>query len=99
MVIYQYIMGLVKFSMSGKKLDCVLLYFDETKVVGKTVCGAMCEKCGKEKQGLVARIMKIKKNLFKFKKSDLNKDYILNNSEAKNNLSYIYILANNILMV
>ena len=40
--------------MSGRKQDCVWLYFDKTKVVGKVGCRATCKKCGKEMQRLVA---------------------------------------------
>ena len=42
--------------MSGRKQDCVWLYFDKIKVVGKAGCRATCKKCGKEMQGLVARM-------------------------------------------
>ena len=45
--------------MSGRKQDCVWLYFDKTKVVGIAICQAICcKKCGKEMQELVARINK-----------------------------------------
>ena len=42
--------------MSGRKQDCVWLYFDKSKVVGKAGCRATCKKCGKEIQGLIVRM-------------------------------------------
>ena len=42
--------------MSGRRYDIVWLYFDKLKLPGKTGCRAKCKKCGKEKQGLVARM-------------------------------------------
>jgi len=42
--------------MSGRKQDCVWVYFDKIKVVGKAGCQATCKTCGKEIQGLVARM-------------------------------------------
>jgi len=38
-------------TMSSRKQDCVWLYFNKTKVVGKAGCQAMCKKRGKEMQG------------------------------------------------
>ena len=46
--------------MSGRKQDCVWLYSDKTKVVGKAICWAICKKSGKEIQELVDRRKKIK---------------------------------------
>ena len=42
--------------MTGRKQDCVWLYFDKTKVVGKAACLATCKKCGQNGQGLVIKI-------------------------------------------
>jgi len=56
LVLYQYVLVLVKFTVSDRKQGCVWLYFDMTKVVGKAVCVALCNKCSKEMQGFVARI-------------------------------------------
>jgi len=42
--------------MSGRKQDCVWLYFDKIKVVGKAGCRATCKKCGKEMQRPTARM-------------------------------------------
>ncbi|KAI6658694.1 hypothetical protein LOD99_10989, partial [Oopsacas minuta] len=42
--------------MTGRKSDCVWKYFDTKKEVGKAGCRATCLKCGKEVQGLVARL-------------------------------------------
>ena len=42
--------------MSGRKSDHVWIYFDTKKEVGKAGCRATCKKCGKEMQGLVARL-------------------------------------------
>ena len=50
--------------ISDRKQDCVLLYLDKIKVVGKAICRGICKKCGKEMQGVVSRIKKsIKTNL------------------------------------
>ena len=42
--------------MSGRKQDCVWLYFDKIKVVAKAGCRATCKKCGKEMQRPTARM-------------------------------------------
>ena len=42
--------------MSGRKQDCVWLCFDKIEAAGKIRCWVKCKKCGKEMQGLVARI-------------------------------------------
>jgi len=42
--------------MSRRNEDSVWLYFDQIKVVGKAGCRTTCKKCGKEMQGLVARM-------------------------------------------
>ena len=49
----------LNFTMSGRKQDCVWLYCDKTKVVGKEGCQATCKKRGMEIQGLIAGIKKI----------------------------------------
>jgi len=45
--------------MSGRKQGCVWLCFDKIKIVGKAGCWVTCKKCGKEMQGLVARLLKM----------------------------------------
>ena len=42
--------------MSGRKSDHVWQYFETKNVAGKAGCRATCKKCGKEMQGLVARL-------------------------------------------
>lgn len=42
--------------MSGRKKDCVWLYFDKFTVHGKSGCKAKCKKCAKQMQGLVSRM-------------------------------------------
>ena len=42
--------------MSGRRHDNIWLYFHKTKLPGKTGCRAKCKGCGKEIQGLVARM-------------------------------------------
>lgn len=45
-----------KFTMPGRKQDSVWIYFEKSVSVGKTGCRAKCKTCGKEMQGLVARL-------------------------------------------
>ena len=42
--------------MSGRKSDSIWQYFETKRVAGKVGCRATCKKCGKEMQGLVARL-------------------------------------------
>ena len=42
--------------MSGRRHDIIWLYFHKTKLPGKIGCRAKCKRCGKEIQGLVARM-------------------------------------------
>ena len=61
-------MILVNFTMTGRKQDCVCLYFDKTQVVVKVICQTMCKKCDKETQ-TCCQNKKNQINQFKFFKS------------------------------
>lgn len=41
---------------AGRKRDTIWFYFNEKIEVGKKGSRAICKKCGKEMQGLVARL-------------------------------------------
>jgi len=45
LVFYQYIFILANFTKCDRKQDCVWLYFNKTKGVGKAGCRAKCKKC------------------------------------------------------
>ena len=49
--------------MSGRKQDSVWLYFDKTKVVGKTICRAMRKKNAGTNHQNIKKINLIQNNL------------------------------------